>query len=77
MKKSILILALVGICSTGFAQEVVSDVDIMQVPVNKYKVVTNKFFDNWFISAGGGVQTIFGSKINNKSMTDRLAPAVN
>lgn len=78
MKKSILILALAGFCSAGFAQEVVSeDVDVMEVPVNKYKVVTNKFFDNWFISAGGGVQVLFGSNVNNRSVGDRLAPAIN
>ena len=78
MKKSILILALVGLCSAGFAQEVVSeDVDVMEMPVNKYKVVTNKFFDNWFISGGAGVQVLFGNSINNRGAGDRLTPAIN
>lgn len=85
MKKFMLALAAASICSLGFAQNnnnsqngvVSEDVDVMEVPVNKYKVITNKFFDNMFISAGGGVQVLFGSNINNRSFGDRLAPALN
>ena len=38
--------------------------------------VTNKFFDNWFISFGAGTQVLFGEHDNNASFKDRLSPAV-
>ena len=35
---------------------------VMEVPVDKYKVETNRFFDNWFFSVGGGAQVLFGDQ---------------
>ncbi|NCC45577.1 MAG: OmpA family protein [Bacteroidia bacterium] len=38
--------------------------------------LTNKFFDNWFISVGGGAQVLYGEHDNVASFGDRLAPAL-
>ena len=44
---------------------------------NKYgPFLTNKFFDNWFISIGGGGQILFGEHDNVASIKERLAPAI-
>ena len=56
MKKLMFALAIASISSATFAQQsnksqnaIVSEsVDVMEVPVDKYKVETNRFFDNWF-----------------------------
>jgi outer membrane protein OmpA-like peptidoglycan-associated protein len=44
---------------------------------NKYgPYVTNKFFDNWFISVGGGVQVLYGEHDNVAAFGKRLTPAL-
>lgn len=43
---------------------------------NKFKVETNRFFDNWFISAGGGAQVYFGDNDNKADFGKRIAPAI-
>ncbi|MDR1756782.1 MAG: OmpA family protein [Culturomica sp.] len=35
---------------------------------------TNRFWDNWFISAGGGVQMYFGTADRKEELTKRLTP---
>lgn len=42
----------------------------------KYKVVTNGFWSNWFISAGGGGQVYFGDGDARGDFGDRIAPAL-
>lgn len=66
-----------SIVSITFAQNtskrdtVITDID------DKYKVVTNRFFDNWFIGGGGGAQFIFGDHDKQMQFKDRLTPAIN
>ena len=56
MKKLMFLLAAASLSSVAFAQQksnsqnvlVGESVDVMEVPVDKYKVETNHFFDNWF-----------------------------
>ncbi len=43
---------------------------------DKYKVETNRFWDNWFISAGAGAQVYFGDHDKQASFGDRIAPAL-
>ena len=43
---------------------------------DKYKVETNGFWDNWFISLGAGPQVFFGDHDNRAPFCDRIAPAV-
>ncbi len=43
---------------------------------DKYKVETNRFWDNWFISAGAGAQIYFGDHDRQASFGKRLSPAL-
>ena len=85
MKKLMFALAIASISSATFAQQsnksqnaIVSEsVDVMEVPVDKYKVETNRFFDNWFFSVGGGAQVLFGDQSDLGKFGKRFAPALN
>ena len=44
-------------CSPVFAQ----DETVIEIENVKGPYVTNGFWDNWFVSAGGGVQVYFGA----------------
>ena len=43
---------------------------------NRFKTETNRFFDNWFISAGGGAQVYFGDNDSKADFGKRIAPAL-
>ena len=43
---------------------------------DKYKVETNHFWDNWFVSAGFGGQVLFGNHDKQVKFLDRIAPAL-
>lgn len=43
---------------------------------DKYKVETNHFWDNWFISVGGGAQIYFGDHDKQADFGKRLSPAL-
>lgn len=43
---------------------------------DKYKVETNHFWDNWFVSGGFGGQIIFGNHDKQVKFLDRVAPAL-
>lgn len=42
---------------------------------DKHSVATNRFFDNWFISIGGGAQLYFGDHNKQMEFGDRLTPS--
>ena len=44
--------------------------------VDKYKVETNRFWSNWFVSVGGGANMYFGDHDPQMKFGDRLAPAL-
>jgi outer membrane protein OmpA-like peptidoglycan-associated protein len=78
-------LALAGLGAGASAQprsttqrpsEVVT-VEEMEIPVDRYRVITNYFWDNWFVSAGGGAQVLFGDQSSLGSFGKRIAPALN
>ena len=81
-RRFILAIACAAISSTMAAQqadstEVVSDVTEEVIYNNdKYKVETNHFWDNWFVSAGFGGQIIFGNHDKQVKFFDRIAPAL-
>ncbi len=50
-------------------EEIITDND-------KYKVETNHFFDNWFISLGAGPQVFFGDHDKQVKFFHRLSPAL-
>lgn len=43
---------------------------------DKYKVVTNRFWSNWFVSVGGGAQIYFGDHDKQASFGNRLGGAL-
>lgn len=43
---------------------------------NKFKTETNRFFDNWFISVGGGAQVYFGDNDSKADFGKRIAPTL-
>ena len=49
---------------------------IIDVQSKRGPYVTNRFFDNWFITAGGGVQVYMGENDSYGSLGKRLAPAL-
>ena len=73
MKKFMISLAIASIAMVSFAQETVSEV---VVPTKKNSVVTNGWWDNWFISANGGVSLYDGVCATGDNIFDRIAPAI-
>lgn len=72
-----MLLALAGVTSAAVAQQAtVTQVEVIQVQ-DKYRVVTNPFFDNWFLSLGGGASVLFGHDDNAGKFTDRISPTLN
>ena len=67
--KKFFTLCLILISAASFAQT--------QNGSGKYgPFLTNKFFDNWFISAGGGVNVLVGEHDSHASLTYRMTPAL-
>lgn len=81
-RRFILAIACATISSTMAAQqadstEVVSDVTEEVIYNNdKYKVETNHFWDNWFVSGGFGGQVLFGNHDKQVKFFNRIAPAL-
>lgn len=48
----------------------------VEISTDKYKVETNRFWSNWFISAGGGSQMYFGDHDRQMNFGERLSPAL-
>lgn len=82
IKRFGLIIACAAITSAVNAQKVdstvvVSDVtEEIQYNNDKYKVETNHFFDNWFVSGGFGGQVLFGNHDKQVKFFNRIAPAL-
>lgn len=58
------------------AQTVMSTPDsTVEVSGEKHRVITNKFFDNWFIGAGVGAQFFYGDHNRQMAFGDRIVPA--
>lgn len=79
MKKRIFAAALVfAVCGTAFAQaEQNADVtETVEYSADKYKVETNRFWSNWFISVGAGGQIYFGDHDKQADFGDRISPAL-
>lgn len=72
MKKVFMIMMVSIMCLPVFAQ----DETVIEVQNVKGPYVTNGFWDNWFVSAGGGVQVYFGDDDSHGSIGKRFAPAL-
>lgn len=71
--KKVFLLSVVMLCAifTYAQSETIIDIQSKRGPY-----VTNRFFDNWFITAGGGVQVYIGENDSYGSLGKRLAPAL-
>lgn len=75
MKKELMILLCLFCGGEAWSQSVESVKDtVVQQSTDKYKVETNRFFDNWFIGAGAGAQIFFGDHDKQTKFGDRLTP---
>lgn len=76
MKKKVFLTAVCALAmSPAFAQTSTSE-ETVEYSTDKYKVETNRFWDNWFVSVGGGAQIYFGDHDRQCDFGDRLAPAL-
>ena len=67
-----MLLAIAGLSSAAIAQESNSN------DVNRHEdVLTTKFWDNWFISAGVGAEMLFGNHDSHFGIGDRISPTFN
>ncbi len=74
-KCTILGLALSG---TVMAQDVtVTTTTTVEESQDRYKVITNRFKDNWFIGIGGGAQVYWGKNDDKLSLSKRVTPTAN
>lgn len=76
------------LCATAFAdvvaqeqyadtvQSVYDVTEEVMYDNDKYKVETNHFWDNWFVSGGFGGQVLFGNHDKQVKFFDRIAPAL-
>ena len=71
MKKIIMLLAIAALGAKTMAQETNS------AEVNKHEVLTTKFGDNWFVSAGIGAEMLFGNNDAHVGIGDRISPTFN
>lgn len=74
MKKVISMMAVAGLFSVSVAQAQVTEVvEIAEVPVSKFSVQTNGFWDNWFVSLNAGAQFTYLYPEGKQEFTDRIA----
>ena len=75
MKKTFFCAALL-LLAAGSVYAQATDIGNNESSNDKHKVETNRFWDNWFISVGGGAQVYFGDHNRQMSFGDRLSPAL-
>ena len=71
MKKIFLLLAIASLGGGVMAQNTTSSCE------NKHEVLTNKFWDNWFISGGVGAEMLIGNNDAHYGVGDRISPTFN
>lgn len=74
MKKLALFLAFVLMAGFAFAQAPAEEEVVYST--DKHKVVTNHFWDNWFVQIGGGAQVYYGDHNKQMDFGDRLSLAL-
>lgn len=77
MKKCLMLLAAASVVVTlPLKAQVVEEVAVVQVQ-DKYPVITNSFWDNWFFSLGGGSSVLMGDGDHAGSFGKRISPTLN
>ena len=73
MKKVFYLMAVAGMLSVSAANaQVTRVVEVAEVPVSKYSVQTNGFWDNWFVSLNAGAQFSYLSPEGTQDFKDRI-----
>lgn len=75
MKKFLMLLAVSSMSLGAMAQTETEAAD--KVQYDEYAVVTNGFWDNWFISGGIGGSVLMGDYDKNASFGKRISPTIN
>jgi outer membrane protein OmpA-like peptidoglycan-associated protein len=66
-------MAMAGMLSVSAANaQVTQVVEVAEVPVSKYSVQTNGFWDNWFVSLNAGAQFSYLSPEGTQDFKDRI-----
>lgn len=77
MKKCLMLLAAASVVVTlPLKAQVVEEVAVVQVQ-DKYPVITNSFWNNWFFSLGGGASVLMGDGDHAGSFGKRISPTLN
>ena len=73
MKKVISMMAATALFSVSVAHAQTTEVvEIAEVPVSKYSVQTNSFWDNWFVSLNAGAQFSYLTPEGKQEFKDRI-----
>ncbi len=72
MKKLFVILMVSVFGFSAYAQ----DETVIQIQNSKGPYITAGIWDNWFVTAGGGIQVYFGESDTHGDFSDRIAPAL-
>lgn len=75
MKKLLTLLAFALMAGATFAQTADVEEEVIYEK-NKHKVVTNTFWDNWWVQIGGGAQVYYGDHNKQMDFVDRLSLAL-
>lgn len=79
IKKSLFAALLMAAACPAFAQTAGQNADVtetVEYSNEKYKVETNSFWSNWFISVGAGGQVYFGDHDRQVKFGKRIAPSL-
>lgn len=73
-----MLLAFAGVTAVASAQQTmtITGYEVIQVQ-DKYQVITNPFWSNWFFSIGGGAEALFGDNDQAGKFRDRISPTMN
>lgn len=72
-----MLLAFASVTAVASAQQVtVTQTEVIEVQ-DRYQVLTNPFWSNWFFSVGGGAQVLYGNGDNAGKFKDRISPVLN
>lgn len=75
MKKLLALVAFALMAGATFAQTADVEEEVIYEK-NKHKVVTNTFWDNWWVQIGGGAQVYYGDHNKQMDFVDRLSLAL-
>ena len=76
MNKKFILTALCSLALCPALAQTSTGEEAVEYSNDKYKVETNHFWDNWFISVGGGAQIYFGDHDKQADFGKRLSPAL-